>query len=97
MVSLQWLVVVDRGVQQAAAPQGRHQALTYLVGLFHVRVTGQHELVDAECVVLGDPLRHFVVAADQTSPSSAARLPTAPTAFPRLRSVRESPLVGRNK
>ena len=37
MVSLQWLVVVDRGVQQAAAPQGRHQALTYLVGLYAPR------------------------------------------------------------
>ncbi len=39
----------------------------------------------------------YPMSGARSAPPSAARLPATPTALPRLRSVRESPLVGRNQ
>src|SRR5690349_12281896 len=54
-----------RVVPQTLRGQAREHSLTEPVRLLQVRVAGEDELVDAEGVVLLDPLGDLVVAADQ--------------------------------
>ena len=67
----------------------RHHALADPVGLLEVRIAGEDELVDAELVVLGDPVGDLLVAADQRGAGAAADEPDArPTGWARPRARR---------
>ena len=61
-----------RVLPQAALGQHRQHALAEPVGALEVRVRREHELVDADRVVLLDPVGDLLVAADQRGAGAAA-------------------------